>query len=393
MTDLPRTAPFAGPPPLSSLGLTAPDRALFLRVALAIAAIRALMTASVHYVVGHFELVQRMGLETPPRPFWFLAVLEIPVWFGWLLLVPLILRCADHFPVSGPRRLFHLALHLFVFFPPAALASSLMIAVGRWPLLGVEPGGLLQHCGAYLMVGMSAHTSSYSLVLLGHHALCRARDLHRRELEEARVEGLLARARLQALQSQMHPHFLFNALNGISGLIGRDDRLARRMVGELGGLLRATIADEDEEVPLYAELALLDRYVALESARFGDRFRFSRRVPDEAAELLVPRFVLQPLVENAVKHGVERRRAPVEVRLSARVEGGSLVLSVADDGPGLAPGAQEGVGLGNLRERLRVLYGADQSLRARAAGRGTEVTVVLPVRESTAAPISEAAAG
>jgi two-component system LytT family sensor kinase len=374
--------------------LSARDRGLFLHVAFAFAWMRILMTAGMHYVVGHSEQLQRLGLglEVGQAPFWNLVVLEIPVWFGWFLLVPPLLRLADAFPIAGPRRGVNFVVHLCVFFPLAAVASSLLIAVGRWPMLGIEPGGLLPHWGAYVIAGMAAHTSSYSLVLLGHHALCRSRELHRRELEEARVEGMLARARLQALRSRMHPHFLFNALNGVSGLIGRDDRRARRMVAELGALLRATISDDDEEVPLAVELALVDKYVALQTSRYGERFCFSRSVPHEFEELLVPCFVLQPLIENSVKHGVERRRTPVAVRLTARCESGSLTLTVADDGPGLAPGAREGIGLGNLRERLRVLYGAEQSLQAKSgASGGAVVTIVLPLRAAAEAPLAEAA--
>ena len=232
-----------------------------------------------HYFVGHSDLLQRLGLETSKQPFLTLVALEIPVWLGWFLLVPPLLSVASAFPIAGSRRGIHFGLHLCIFFPLASVVSSLLIAVGRWPLLGLEPGGLLHHWGAYVVVGVAVHTACYSVILLGHHALSRARELHRKELEEARVEGMLARARLQALRSRMHPHFLFNALNGVAGLIGRDDRKARRMMSELGVLLRATISDDDEEVPFAVELALVEKYVALQIARYGERLRFSGAGP------------------------------------------------------------------------------------------------------------------
>jgi two-component system LytT family sensor kinase len=370
------------------------DRALLLRIAAGVALANTLLIATMHYLRGHIPYFESVGVGGPANPFWLIVLLELPVWFGWWLLVPALLRAADAFPVAGARRGRHLGLHLLVFLPLSIVVSSALIALGRWPLLGVEPGGFLLHWAAYLVIGFGIQSPNYALTLLGHHGLCRARDLRRKELDEARVEGLLARARLQTLKSQVQPHFLFNALNGISSLIGRDDVRARRLVAELGALLRAAIQLDDEEVTLADELTVLGGYVALQASRYGDRFRFSQQVPACALELLVPRFALQPLVENAVKHGVERRRASVAVRLEARVEAGGLTLVVADDGPGLAAGAREGVGLGNLRERLRVLHGDAQSLRLtnRPEG-GAEATIVLPVRRAETRAALAAASG
>ena len=360
--------------------LTTPDRRLLLRGALGLALVSTLLMAGMHWVRGHLALAHELGVGVPPRPFWFLAILEIPVWFGWVLMLPALLRLADAFPLLGARWWRHLGVHLLVF-AATVLASAALITLGRWPWLGIEPGGFIAHIAVYAVIMVALSPPLYAVILFSHHALCYARHLRQRELDEARLEGLLDRARLQALQSQIQPHFLFNALNGVSGLIGRDDTRARRLIAELGALLRAVIeSDEGQEVLLGEELAMLDRYVALQRARYGDRLRVSQEVPRAALELPVPRFVLQPLVENSVKHGVERRLAPVEVRVAACIEDGRLLLSVSDDGPGPAPGAAEGVGLGNLRERLRVLYGDRQSLRVAASSEGgTEVTVTLPV--------------
>jgi len=359
--------------------LSPPDRRLILRVALGLALVSTLLMAGMHWVRGHVPLVLELGVGEEPQPFWYLALLEVPVWFGWVLLLPPLLHLADAFPLLGARRWPHLAVHLLAF-PAAVVANAALITLGRWPWLGIEPGGFLAHVAVYCVIMAALSPPLYALILFSHHALCYARHLHRRELDEARLEGLLTQARLQALQSQIQPHFLFNALNGVSGLIGRDDARARRLLADLGALLRAVIdAEAEQEVALGDELTILERYVALQRARYGDRLRVITEVPAEALELLVPRFVLQPLVENSVKHAVERRLAPVEVRVVARIEGERLVLRVSDDGPGPATGAPEGVGLGNLRERLRVLYGGNCSLRiaARPEG-GAEVTVALP---------------
>jgi PAS domain S-box-containing protein len=206
-----------------------------------------------------------------------------------------------------------------------------------------------------------------------------ARDVSERR---ARLDAALSRARLRALQSQLQPHFLFNCLNGIAGLVGRDDQRARQMLSELGDLLRFSLQDDGaQEVPLWQELAVLAKYVALQQSRFGDRLRVRIAAAGDLEELAVPRFALQPLVENSIKHAVERVRRPVEVRVGLRREGAELHLVVADDGPGFAADARPGVGLANLRERLRALYGSRHALELRrSASGGAEIEVVLPAR-------------
>jgi sensor histidine kinase YesM len=359
--------------------LAAEDRALLLRIAAGVALFMTVSVAALHYFRGASQVAADLGVGEDPRSYGFLFAIEIPVWFGWVAMVPAILRLADAFPVAGRRWSAHLAVHLLALCLTILLGATI-VTIGRWPFLGVEPGGFLVHVAVYVFFAVPIYPLHYVLTLLGHHVLSHARRLGRQEVEEARRQEALTRARLQALQGQMQPHFLFNALNGISGLIGRDDRRARNLIADLGVLLRQVVEGERaQEVSLADELALLDRYVSLQRARFGDRLRLSSQVPAEALALLVPRLALQPLVENAVHHAVERRQAPVEVRLQARVDGERLVLTVADDGPGLRPGAAEGVGLGNLRERLRMLYGDAQSLAVAARpGGGTTVTVTLP---------------
>jgi PAS domain S-box-containing protein len=253
--------------------------------------------------------------------------------------------------------------------------------IARWYLAGgeVAPSPVeitLSHGGTVRTVEVKARP-------IGDRAVVRvegvARDVSERR---AHLDAVLARARLHALQSQLQPHFLFNSLNGIAGQIGRDDEQARRMLAELGELLRLTLVEsESQEVPLWQELAVLTKYVALQKSRFGDRLRVQVDAPAHAGDLAVPRFLLQLLVENSIKHGVERLRRQVEVTVIVRREDGCLRLVVADDGPGFASSSRQGVGLANLRERLHTLYGGDQRLELRSSARGgAEVEVVLPAR-------------
>jgi signal transduction histidine kinase len=217
------------------------------------------------------------------------------------------------------------------------------------------------------------------------HAWRWYRRTREREVAAARLEQELSRARLERLESQLQPHFLFNTLNVISSLMYHDPARADRMLGRLSDLLRLTFQRSPEpEVPLAAELEWLGWYLQIMQLRFGDRLTLRQEIEPETRDLAVPRLLLQPLVENALKHGAARRAGPATVVISARREGDRLALAVEDDGPGVPdPSAAigNGVGLANTVERLRTLYGArgDLTITNRTEG-GLSVRVVLPVR-------------
>jgi LytS/YehU family sensor histidine kinase len=221
-----------------------------------------------------------------------------------------------------------------------------------------------------------------------------------RSAAEARErEALLAAARTEAvsaqlsmLRHQLNPHFVFNTLNAIGSLvaIGRN-AAAEEMIDRLSGFLRASLgADAEPFTTLDDELTTLQAYLDIEAVRFGDRLRVTYDHPSELGAALVPSFLLQPLVENAIKHGVSPAMRPVEVRLTARREGGDLVVAVEDSGAGpdtdpTAPRYGTGAGLRNVRERLALLYGARARLEAAAQGEGFTARVRLPLEWSRAA--------
>ncbi|HSJ10903.1 MAG TPA: histidine kinase [Longimicrobiales bacterium] len=209
------------------------------------------------------------------------------------------------------------------------------------------------------------------------------RNLHEREVQATRLQAQLAEARLDALSAQLHPHFLFNTIQGISTLIHRDADAADLMLARLSTMLRHTLQrDGRHEIPLAQELDLLELYLGIVRARFEDRLTVTIDVAPDTLDVLVPRFLLQPLVENALHHGIARRAGAGRIDIIARLDDGALRITVTDDGAGNDGNGSfphEGIGLGNTRDRLAQLYGDDHSLTTGAADAGGfVVTVRIP---------------
>jgi signal transduction histidine kinase len=201
-----------------------------------------------------------------------------------------------------------------------------------------------------------------------------------------RLERDLARAELDALRARLQPHFLFNALQSIAVLVRREPEGAARAIQDLAALLRASLRGTGATlVPLSDELALVERYVAIERVRFPDRLRVIVDCEPDTRDCRVPDLLLQPIVENAIRHGLVPRDGGT-VRISARRVGPRLILEVRDDGMGLSPDADAGLGLGITRTRLRALYGADHGLRLLPTDQGTSVEIELPVRTEPTEP-------
>lgn len=244
--------------------------------------------------------------------------------------------------------------------------------------LGFFRGSLIVLAPAYIVIALVGH-----LVHLQQHA-------RQREVTEAMLAAQLAQAQLGALRMQLNPHFLFNSLNAVAGLVREQEtRRAVRALALLSDLLRGLLdGTRNDEVTVRAELEFIGRYLELERLRFSDRLRVEVEVKDDAWEALVPSLVLQPLVENAIGHGIARRATAGCLRITATRREDTLALTVTDDGPGLAaspPSSRPGVGLANTRQRLQQLYGSRGALTVENAAEGGVVaTVVVPFHVSPA---------
>ncbi|MCA1557757.1 MAG: histidine kinase, partial [Acidobacteria bacterium] len=225
-------------------------------------------------------------------------------------------------------------------------------------------------------------------VILGiDHALRYYTKYRERELQASQLEARLAQAQLQVLKMQLHPHFLFNTLHAISTLMHRDVEAADRMIARLSDLLRLALDNEGvQEVTLKQELELLERYLEIEQTRFRDRLTVEMRIEPEVLDARVPNLILQPLVENAIQHGITPRRGQGRIEIGARRTNGTLDIYVRDDGRGLAGATdetvKEGVGLSNTRARLLQLYGGHARFELRCPPEGgTLASLAIPFHE------------
>src|SRR5262245_3312511 len=293
-------------------------------------------------------------------------------------LTPTTYYLARRLPLRRDRWMPSIAVHI---------TGALVLCVG-WASLGVLLGSILGRypAGNYLSWVLTTVPWSvfmYFTVLGCVYAFTYFVEAREGGARASRLAAQLAEARLGALRTQLHPHFLFNSLNAIAVLVREQNTAAAsRMLELLGDVLRQVLrTDQPQEIPLSGELAFLERYLAIELVRFSDRLRVNWSIEPAARDALVPGFVLQPIVENAVKHGVARRADAGRIGISARIVDGSLELAVEDDGVGFSPSQKEGVGLSNTRERLATMYGAAGRLTIiRSASGGTRVELRLPLR-------------
>ncbi|MBP1636726.1 MAG: Autolysin sensor kinase [Acidobacteria bacterium] len=221
----------------------------------------------------------------------------------------------------------------------------------------------------------------YFLILLGSEAMTHARARQEEAAQADRLARQLSDARLALLQRQLHPHFLFNALQAISTLLHRDPATADRLLVRLSELLRAMLDDASSgTMPLRTELELTRKYLEIEQARFGSRLSIDWRVDDSVLDVPVPSLVVLPLVENAVRHGLSRKVGPGRLAIEARREGESLLMTVEDDGLGASLPLPGGLGVGNTRQRLDAFYGSRAALDIDTEPqRGFRVTVRIPL--------------
>jgi signal transduction histidine kinase len=302
-------------------------------------------------------------------------------WYSCALFVPPLVWLVRRWPLeraAWPRRL------------PMYIGVTMIAAVAKYALLFSLQG---------VVMGPTARMQSFGMVLAGNaisevmifwavvgvlHAVEFYRRYREREALTLELRAQLGQSQLDVLRAQLHPHFLFNVLNAATVLVHRDPDAADAMLTRLGELLRHALrSDPRHETTLREELELLERYLDIMRTRFGDRLTIRRTVPTDVEAALVPTFVLQPLVENALEHGVDRVEESGCVEIDAARDGESLVLAVRDNGAGERADARAGLGIGltNTRARLAALYGdaAALALRPRPGG-GTEVVLRLPFR-------------
>jgi two-component system, LytTR family, sensor kinase len=305
----------------------------------------------------------------------------------WAAFTPLVLSAGRRWPLGRDSWWRTIPPHLgrMVVLAPAQIVTSDVVHYLGLALLGQQPPGTLWTFLAGLRAGIVWGTLTgflYYWLILGVQAAFIYQRMYREQrVTAAQLEARLTEARLEALRLQLHPHFLFNTLNAISAFVEVHPEQARRMIARLGELLRRTLdGGAAAELPLSRELDLLAPYLEIQRIRFGDRLWIEVEVPDGAGDALIPALMLQPLVENAVEHGVKRTLDGARVRVSAMRSGYRLRLEIADNGPGPAGGGT-GVGLANTRARLSELYGDAHRFELRALeGGGTAVVIDMPFR-------------
>jgi signal transduction histidine kinase len=305
----------------------------------------------------------------------------------WALGTVLVLWLADRFPVERGLWRRNLPAHL-LFATALVCAISGALHVIHYALF-VHPSGRPYNPVAtlrWIIYNSSENYGIYGLLVLLNQVARYYRRVREGELRSSRLQTQLTLAQLEALKMQLQPHFLFNTLHSISALLHRDPDAADRMIARLGDFLRLTLENSGaQEVSLQKELEFLTCYLEIERVRFQDRLTTSLEVEPGALDAPVPNLILQPIVENALRHGVAQTRGPGRVEISAKRENGSLRIRVWDNGPGLAAitrpddGLREGVGLSNTRARLEQLYGPEHRFELEnAPGGGLLVTLEIP---------------
>lgn len=311
-------------------------------------------------------------------------------WLPWVLATPLILRLGRRYPLVQVRSFTTWLRHA------GAWAGLSVVSAGWTAVLEalLNPWSPMWESGPFLPLWQKTIYNQllssvilYGCIVLVGWMLDSRERLARQQMEAARLSEQLTKAQLNALRHQIEPHFLFNTLNAISGLVreGRNDA-AVGMIAGLSEFLRHVLKDSGrQEVALGEELGFVEKYLEIQKARFAERLQVRMDVAKELGGARVPSLILQPIVENAVKHGIAKRAQGGAIEISAARVNGKLTLSVYNDGPGLPAdweGKREAIGLSNVRERLQSLYGDGCELKmANSGGHGVKVTISVPYAE------------
>jgi two-component sensor histidine kinase len=324
-----------------------------------------------------------------PASFGLLLTLNLGYWYSWACLTPGILWLTRRFPFDRASWKSSIPIHVAGVLVATSLHVVLVVALrmGTYYAIGESLDTWLHEAQEMLFLNFDWEMMTYWTIVGVGTALKYMLEARARELSAAQLETRLVEARLHTLQRQMQPHFLFNTLNTISALMHRDVEAADAMIARLSDLLRMSLQRVGvQEVTLKEELDFLSKYLEIEQTRFRDRLTVIFDIQSDTLDALVPNLLLQPLVENAIKHGISPRPTPGQIAVRARINGAMLELDVQDNGVGLSAARltdfNRGVGLSNTRSRLDHLYGSLHRFEFRQpAEGGLLVCIAIPMAE------------
>jgi two-component system LytT family sensor kinase len=348
-----------------------------------------LWIAAIWFGVGLFDATQTvfvMRAEGMHHNWVRLFATQLLAWLPWALATPLVLRLGRRYSPAEWKRMAtwytHIAAFAMIGLVFAGWTAMLDEFLNPWARGSPEPFVTLWLDNFYK--GLLSFTVLYGFILTVGYVLDSRDRLAFQQTETARLNEQLSKAQLDALRRQIEPHFLFNTLNAIAGLV-REKRsdAAVNMIAGLSDCLRRVIEDSNrQQVPLGEELEFVQKYLDIQKVRFAERLQLSMDIPSELFPAQVPTLILQPMVENAVKHGIAKRVQGGEIRIAGFRSNGRLTLSVYNDGPSLPTGWEKttsGIGIANMRTRLQGLYGSgfEFSMKNQSPN-GVEVSVSVP---------------
>jgi two-component system LytT family sensor kinase len=333
----------------------------------------------------YFEMLHTPGMH---HSWWRIAFWQLTVWYVWGVLSPLILSLGRKFPCEGRAWWRGLLVHL----PSGVIIAAVHLAASASLKMLIQPFDVWSDTRPFLLQYQSELRNFFLFDFFIYWAILGvgfAFDYRERYRERAalasRLEAQLAQAQLQALKMQLHPHFLFNTLHTIAGLVRSNEKApAVNMIAGLSELLRRALENAGErEVTLREELKFTELYLDIQKARFSDRLTVRMEIAPETLDALVPNLILQPLVENAVRHGISLNDSAGVIVINTYRADGMLRIRVCDDGPGLQSGwrmeESEGIGLANTIERLKHLYGTEHRFELRnGADGGMTAAIAIP---------------
>jgi two-component system, LytTR family, sensor kinase len=348
------------------------------RIVFGVATLLSIFSTLQAYRLSTLNIREPMDVEV-----WRLLVLNsFGYWYVPAALTGPIFGLTHRFTIESARRIRALALYALgaLAFSLVHLVCTMTVLLLLWPQPPVSFATRVQRI--YLM-NLDWALMTYSAIVGLSYALGYYRESQARALRAAQLEASLGEARFRTLEAELHPHFLFNTLHAISTLIHTEPVAADRMISRLSDLLRMTFERSGAAcVPLHEELEFLQKYLEIEQTRFQDRLTVGYEIDPDTLDAAVPRLILQPLVENAIKHGIAPRSAPGTIRIAASRDGDVLRLEVRDNGLGLSGGPRttlhSGIGLSNTRARLQCLYGTAQRMAFSDAGQGLTVELSFP---------------